>query len=204
MSLTQERIGEPHKVELREFYKDYTPPRRVFQTVRRLLDLVPEQYLQGLDCVVLTNMSGQPRHRRLGKIPSSKGRVSRSRVLGLYHGAHRGKRPWIEIYVDKIMEYNKGPYWLPFMREVVFGGVVLREIGHHIHATIAPEHSDKEVTAEKWKKKLRNEIGRERIKRYPLFGFLLFFVRPLARLGLRFVGARRRAHAARRKTTAQI
>jgi len=159
---TPRRGGEPHRVELREFYTDYTPPRRVLKTLRKLLNRVPQQYLQGLDCVVLTNMSGQPRRLRLGKIPSSKGYVSRSRVLGLYHGAYRGKRPWIELYVDRITERYKRVLWAPFLLEGVLGDVLLHEIGHHIHATSAPEYSDKEDVAEQWKKNLFVEIGRRR------------------------------------------
>ena len=169
MNLIQERVGDSRKVEVREFYKDYTPPRRVLKTIRKILDRVPQHYLQGLDCVVLTNMSGQPRRSRLGKLPSSKGYVSRSRVLGLYHGAHRGKRPWIEIYVDKIVAPYKGFLWFPVALEGVFGEVLLHEIGHHIHATSAPEYSDKEDVAERWKKELwraqkRNWLWRLSIK----------------------------------------
>ena len=140
---------------MREFYTDYTPPRGVSKTLRRILDRVPQQYLQGLDCVVLTNMSGQPRRLRLGKIRARKRRVPRSRVLGLYHGAHRGKLPWIEIYVDQIAErYKSCCMWVPLMREVFYGDVLLHEIGHHIHATVAPEHADKEEVAERWRKDL--------------------------------------------------
>jgi len=198
VNLTQERVDDRHKVELREFYKDYNPPRRVLKTIRKLLDLVPEQYIQGLDCVVLTNMSGQPRHRRLGKIPSSKGRVSRSRVLGLYHGAHRGKLPWIEIYVDNIVAPYSGHLWVPLMREFAFGEVLLHEIGHHIHATFAREHSDQEDVAERWKKQLTREIGLRRKKNNPFLTLIWnCFVRPLAKLGLRFVRAHQRSTAAR-------
>jgi hypothetical protein len=178
VNLSQERVGDRHKVELREFYKDYDPPRRVFRTVRKLLDRVPEQYLQGLDCVVLTNMSGQPRHVRLGKIPSNKGRVSRSKVLGLYHGAHRGKLPWIEIYVDNIAAPHKGHLWVPFMREFVFGEVLLHEIGHHIHATVAREHSDKEDVAERWKKELWGLLRLKR-NRFTRIAARLFVLPPI-------------------------
>jgi hypothetical protein len=156
------RSGELHRVELREFYKDYTPPRGVLKTLRKILDRVPQQYLQGLDCVVLTNMSGQPRRLRLGKIRTSKRRVSRSRVLGLYHHAHRGKYPWIEIYVDQIAQRYKSFMWIPLMREVFYGDVLLHEIGHHIHATVAPEHADKEEVAERWKKNLIRAAGLKR------------------------------------------
>jgi hypothetical protein len=91
---------------------------------------------------------------RLGKIPSSKGYVSRSHVLGLYHSAHRGKRAWIEIYVDKIVAPRKSYLWVPFMTEAAFADVLCHEIGHHIHATIAREHRDQEDVAETWKESI--------------------------------------------------
>jgi hypothetical protein len=175
---TPVRPVDPHKVELREFYKDYTPPCRVFRTVSKLLDRVPEQYLQGLDCVVLTNMSGQPRRSRLGKIPSSKGYVSKSRVLGLYHAAHRGKRAWIEIYVDRIAGRHKGHLWVPFALEFAFGDVLLHEIGHHIHATVAREHSDKEDVAERWRKELWGTLARKR-NRFAWVAAKLFVLQPV-------------------------
>jgi hypothetical protein len=192
VSLTQERIGDPPKVELREFYKDYTPPRRVFKAIRKLLDRTPQHYLQGLDCVVLTNMSGQPRRRRLGKVPSSKGRVSRSRVLGIYHGAHCGKRPWIEIYVDKIAGRHKGHLWVPFLLESVFGDVLLHEIGHHIHGTSAPEHSDEEDVAEQWKKKLWGAQKRNWLLRHSAKYLLV----PILKLVVLFLRAWKRAATA--------
>jgi len=170
---------------VREFYTDYTPPRRVFKSIRKLLDLIPRKYVEGLDCVVLTNHSGQPRRLRLGKILSSKGYVSRSHVLGLYHSAHRGKRAWIEIYVDKIVAPRKSYLWVPFMTEAAFADVLCHEIGHHIHATIAREHRDQEDVAETWKQKLFDEIGCTRTKKNPFLSLLWrSTVRPLAKLGL--------------------
>ena len=194
MNQAQERVGNRLKIELREFYKDYTPPRQVFKTIRKILDRVPQQYLHGLDCVVLTNMSGQPRRSRLGKIPSSKGYVSRSRVLGLYHGAHRGKLPWIEIYVDKIAGRHRGHLWIPFLMESVFGDVLLHEIGHHIHATTAPEHSDKEDVAERWRKKLWGAQKRNWLLRYSAKYLLV----PILKLVLLFLRAWKRAATAHR------
>jgi len=96
------------KVELREFYNDYDPPPYVRKTVRALLSSVPNKYVQGLDCVVLTNQSGHPRRHRLGKTTSRKRRYPQSQVLGRYHPAHRGNQPWIELYVDNIVAIDRG------------------------------------------------------------------------------------------------
>ena len=112
-------------------------------------------------------------------------------MLGLYHGKHRGKSPWIEIYVDKIAERHKTHLWIPFMRDAVFGEVLLHEIGHHIHATIAPEHSDEEYVAERWKKKLTHEIWSNRNRFWRLT--TKYFVIPPFKLALWFLRARKRA-----------
>jgi len=83
------------------------------------------------------------------------------------------------------------------MREKVFGGVLLHEIGHHIHTTVAREHSDKEDVAERWKEQLTREIGLRRKKKNPFLAMLWnAFVRPLAILGLRFVRAHQQSTAA--------
>jgi hypothetical protein len=58
--------------------------------------------------------------------------------------------------VDKIAARHKRHFWVPLLLEGVFGDVLLHEIGHHIHATSAPEHSDKEEVADQWKKKLKD------------------------------------------------
>ena len=34
----------------------------------------------------------------------------------------------------------------------MYGGVLLHEVGHHIHATVAPKHSAKEDFVEHWEK----------------------------------------------------
>jgi hypothetical protein len=56
--------------------------------------------------------------------------------------------------VDKIAGHHKGRLWFPFALEFAFGDVLLHEVGHHIHATAAPEYSDKEEVAERWRKEL--------------------------------------------------
>jgi hypothetical protein len=145
-------MGLP-KVEVREFYNGYTPPNYAYRTVRRLVDSVPEKYLGGLECVVLTNQSGHPRRLRLGKVTSRKRRFPQSLVIGRYHHATRDSRAWIELYVDKLAAAT-GNAWIPIRGEIVFGHVLFHEIGHHIDATIAPEYREKEDVADDWRGRL--------------------------------------------------
>jgi hypothetical protein len=164
------------KVELREFYNDFAPPPYVYRTVRALLSSVPSKYIQGLDCVVLTNQSGHPRRHRLGTLPSRKRRLPKSQILGLYHQAHRGSRPWIELYVDKIAPKTFRHLWIPLLRDGRFGKVLFHEIGHHIHATAVPEHQEKEDVADIWAKKLSKNFARRK------YWYLIPIAKPLARL----------------------
>lgn len=159
-------------VEIREFYNDFVPPRYVHKLVARLLSAVPEKYLRGLDCVVLTNQSGMPRRYRLGKVTSRKRRVRQSGILGRYHHAHRGKPPWIELFVDNLSAGVASYPLIPFLKEACFGHVLFHEIGHHIDATLRPEFREKEDVADDWGKKLLRVYFRARYR----------FPRPVAKV----------------------
>src|SRR4051794_28782898 len=117
---------------IHEAYRGYVPPGYVIRTVARLLGSTPEKYLLGLDCVVLTNLAGQPRRYRLGKLSQRGRKVSRDQVAGLYHPAWRGNRPWIELYIDKILVKSQA-LWIPLLRDFMLGNVLYHELGHHIH-----------------------------------------------------------------------
>ncbi len=43
---------------------------------------------------------------------------------------------------------------IPSLRHVAFGHVLFHELGHHIHSTIRPEHTEKEDVADTWAAKL--------------------------------------------------
>jgi hypothetical protein len=65
--------------------------------------------------------------------------------------------------VDKIIEGLRGaPRWLPIAREIVFGHVLFHELGHHIHRTIRPEHTEKEDVADSWAGKLNANFIRKK------------------------------------------
>lgn len=155
--------GETSDIKVREFYNDYLPPRYVLRLVVRLLSSVPAKYTNALDCVVLTNQSGAPRRKRLGKVTWRKRRLSQDGVLGLYHRAFSGKPAWIELYVDNISKAVLYRPWVPLGCTACFGKVLFHEIGHHVHATVRPEFAEKEDVADDWGKKL---LGNYFLKRY--------------------------------------
>ena len=165
-----------NEIAIREFYNDYRPPKYAIRTVRKLIRTVPEKYLQGLDCVVLTNQSGMPRKHRLGKVTSRKRSYPRSNVIGLYHPAHNGEKAWIELFVDKLEHGIYRYWWIPLLREMAFGGVLFHEIGHHIDYTVRPEFREKEDVADDWGKRLFKSFFRKEYR------YLIPVSKPLARL----------------------
>jgi hypothetical protein len=140
--------------EIREFYNDFVPPRYVRKLVSRLVSSVPQEYLRGLDCIVLTNQSGLSRRGRLGKVTSRNRRVPQNRVLGRYHHANHSQPAWIELYVDKLSAEAGINLMVPFRKTICFSFVLFHEIGHHIDETVRPEFREKEDTADSWSKKL--------------------------------------------------
>src|SRR5262249_32997139 len=162
------KVNSP--VPIREAYRGYTPPRYVTRTVAKLLRSTPAKYLAGLDCVVLSNFSGQPRRHRLGKVPRKGRKVRKDQVTGLYHPAWQESPPWIELYVDKIIDAAKGaPLWMPYVREFIIGEVLYHELGHHIHYWIRPEYREREDVADNWSKKLfANHMNRSCSYLFPL------------------------------------
>lgn len=133
-----------------EAYKDYRPPKYVKRAVENLLRTAPKKYLVGLGSIILTNFSGKPSKRRSGKISRGNRKIARSNIYGLYTHASRRNRPYIGIYIDKILAKAKWYNSLPLAREMVLGQCLFHELGHHAHSTIRPEHRDRELVANEW------------------------------------------------------
>lgn len=147
-------MADHREVRINEAYSGYRPPVNVVKVVRRLLARVPDQYVRGFDCVVLTNLSGQPRRKRLGKTISRGGRIANSRIAGLYHGKWKGQLPWIELYVDQILKnWPRWTLWIPFARDLAIADTFYHELGHHVHLFIRPEYREKEDVADDWQRK---------------------------------------------------
>lgn len=142
------------EVPINEAYRGYSPPVDVTRVVRRLLNEVPDRYTRGLSCIVLTNLSGQPRRHRVGKTTSRGRRIAVSRVLGFYHRRWQGQPPWIELYVDQIFRrMPRWTLWIPFVKYAIVARTFYHELGHHVHLFIRPEYREKEGVAEDWRKK---------------------------------------------------
>lgn len=152
-------------IDVREAYKDYLPAVNAARIVSQLLCIVPEKYLRGLDCVVLTNEASLSRKDRIGRVWSRRRKYDKSRIRGRYHFATRSSAAYIELRVDKIL------LSLPVFRDIVFGHVLYHEIGHHIHETIRPEHREKEDVANNWAGKIN-----ARFIRHKYWYFLPFLV----------------------------
>ncbi len=146
-------FSEPQIVEA---YRDYRPPFDATRMVRTLLRTVPEKYVRGLDCVVLLNEAFLPHRKRGSRVRSRKDAFGKSWVLGRYHHAWRGKPPWIELFVDRIIcdVHPTILIWIPPVRAVCFARVLYHELGHHIHDFIRPEYNEKEEVADRWGTKL--------------------------------------------------
>lgn len=156
-------------------FSGHEPSFDVVSIVQRIIDSVPEKYLQGLTEVVLTNAEGLSRKRRRSVTKSRGRKVRIRRVRGLYHPASRQHGAWIEIFVDNTLN-RRGDSWLgriTWFRETELSDVLFHEIGHHIHFTISPEYREKEDVADIWKVRLQRNYNRRHHKLLrSLVGFL--------------------------------
>lgn len=155
-------LADASNVKVVEAYRDYTPSIDATLIVRQLLDTVPEKYLRGLDCVLLTNEAALPRRDRIGRVWSRKRKFDKSRVLGRYYRRNSQNQAYIELRVDKILRWMERVPAAFIFRKVLFGHVLFHEIGHHIHRTIRPEYKEKEDVADDWAGKLNANFVRRR------------------------------------------
>jgi hypothetical protein len=135
-----------------ENYKNYTPPRGVKASIEKLLSGVPQEYLGGLESVVLTNSASIGK----GKTHRVQGRkYLRKSCGGFYHHRHKGNRPWIEIVVD-ITFSDTPPLILPIplIRELMLSGALFHELGHRLETTVGAPAPTGEAAAEAWSKRL--------------------------------------------------
>ena len=161
------------EIPIVEAYRDYRPPFDTVKLIRQLLGAVPEKYLIGLDCVVLNNEASLSRKDRVGRVWSRKRKVNKSRTLGRYHPEWQGKRPWIEIRVDKTLAaYPSALLWLPPGRYLCLGAVLYHELGHHVHYFIRPEYKEKEDVADDWRNRFMANFLRKKYW-YAVWPFIL-------------------------------
>jgi hypothetical protein len=158
-------LPENQRVRIIEAYRGYVPPPNVVKVVRRLLEVVPEKYCRGLDCIVLDNFAGLSRHQRMGSHISPKRKLAKSSALGFYRQEWKGTPASIVLHVDTILQsakQSKLPLWLPIARDFWFGAVLYHELGHHIHQVMKPEFREREDVADSWRGKLLGNWLRKR------------------------------------------
>ena len=128
----------------------------VHSSLRLLLRYVPEEYLNGLAKITLTNSESMKSVR--GKITSEKRRFRPADCQGLYRKGH------IFLIVDRILAgYPELLLLVSPFKTFVIGEVLYHEIGHHIHRLEEPGYrGDKEVVADEWRDKLLQLFLRQR------------------------------------------
>lgn len=170
----------PKRPALTVAFTGYEPPFDVAPIVQRMLDSVPQKYLNGLGEVVLTNSTGLPRKRRRSVTKSRNKKVRVAEARGVYHPAWQGSQAWIEIFVDNALRgWEKSRLLgLGFIREGLLD-VLFHEIGHHIHFTSHPEHREKEDVADVWKVRLSRNYNKIR---HPWLRAFLYPLRPIIQL----------------------
>jgi hypothetical protein len=175
-----EVVRTVHRTKLITQFSGYLPTFDVTSVVYRMLESVPEEYLNGLNAVVLTNTSCLSRQRLKSKTKSRKRKVGIAQALGLYHSAWNGETAWVEIFVDQTLK-NSTKSWFkpPFEKELLLAHVLFHEIGHHIHRTRRPEFREREDVAESWSEKLTAGYFQ---KKYPWMIVLVYLMRLFRRL----------------------
>lgn len=181
----------PGPPELVLFPKDATAYRRIQASVSRLLAATPTQHFIGLRQVTLSEaaaLAGKAKRRML----SAAGRkVAVRSCLGLYHRKHRGRPASIELFVDNIAKgWPRSFFAVPPIADYVVAKPLFHELGHHLHATSAPEFREPEVVAEEWRRRLSRAYFQRRYS----------YLRPLIVPAAWFV---RRLRARRRSPTAR-
>jgi len=133
-------------------YRHFRSPIDFSRSVDRLLLGTPPKYLAGLDSVILRDSGGfTRREKRLSEKDSTKA------LVGAYHRATRTTPPRIHLFIDNIVQGPSLLLRLPLIRELLLAGPLFHELGHHIQEHIAPEHRDREATAEAWARRLTSE-----------------------------------------------
>lgn len=142
------------ETEIQEVYSAYTPPMPIGTAVRRMVSHIPQEYLRGLRTIVIRDSGSLNHDRRRAKTWSRKKKVRMADCRGLYHERQGQDSAWIELFADNILGNVSGKnrlFWrIPFVQDLFLSRTLFHEIGHHIHKTIAPRHTEREDNADKW------------------------------------------------------
>ena len=134
----------PSKVKIVEQYYDYRPAVRVYGSVEVLLRYVPEEHLESLRTITITNSAYMGKALK-GKFTQEKRRFRASDCRGMCWGGE------IWLSLDNICDIEL-LLIIPPIRTFLLGEVLYHEIGHHIHAMQQPGFKkDKEAFADEWR-----------------------------------------------------
>ena len=143
-------------MKIKASYQNYHPPGNPEKSIRILLKYVPDKYLRGIDVIILRSSKDVNRATRREDFKGPK------TTLGTYHHRHGNSKPYIELYIDTIIEKYGPLRKIPMVRNIAIGETLYHEIGHHIHQTIKPEYRDKERTADDWSKYFNKKLFKRR------------------------------------------
>lgn len=141
---------EVSSIDIVESYKVWEPTTNARKAVESVLRSVPDEYLTGLNRIVLTDAAGLNRTRRRKKT-RHRGQTRNSReAIGNYHQAWQGQKAYIELFVDNIVAQCPKAMKIAALRDLVFADVLFHEIGHHIHMTQTKVYREREDVADEW------------------------------------------------------
>ena len=143
-------------------FQGYTPPFDAEKAVRRMLRIVPTNYLWGLHNIVLTNTHALSRRERDRKTWGRR-RVTLGQARGYYTAEWKREAAHITILIDNL-ERHMGRQWLRvgLVRDMELADVLFHELGHHIHRVHRPKYEEKEDVADKWRDKFARKFLQSR------------------------------------------
>lgn len=130
---------------IHEYYKD-TPPVNARRTIERLLLGIPQEYLAGLEAVVLCDTASFKEHYGdEEEVPTAR-----------YIQPKDGSPPWIEICVDRLIQgHGRFPLRISILSDLIFSDALYHEVGHHIQKRRKLDGQECEQFAERWRKTLQ-------------------------------------------------
>lgn len=157
--MAEETTPGPRVVEA---FQGYAPSFDISRVIRRMLRVVPPNFLWGLHAIVLTNVGALSRKERERKTWGRR-RVKLGEALGYYSQEWKGEPARITILVDNF-EKQLVRSWMRFgiVRDLKLSDLFFHELGHHIHRVHRPEYEGKENVADQWSKKLSRKFMRIR------------------------------------------
>lgn len=147
---TMDTVESRPRVKVVEYRTEEGSRERMVSTTNELLDSIQDEYINGLDVVVLRDVLSLTRAERKQELGSRGSSITRAEINGLYQPAKSGSGAQIELFIDQI--FGGLPRWapsIPVVRRLLLGRVLFHEIGHHVQRTRKLK-GDKERIANRW------------------------------------------------------